>query len=284
MFMIKTPEIDSMKTAEMHPGEPAGSPTPLLLPQKGEKTVRSLSVVLPAYNEEQVIASTLLTVLDILDSWCLDSEILVVNDGSTDQTGAIVTALAEAHSQICLITHPTNLGYGASLASGFRASTKELTFFMDADGQFDIRALRLFFPFIDEYDAVLGYRINRQDSWLRKFNAWGWNVLVRHVLDIQVRDIDCAFKLFHTDFLQDLSLETGGALINAELLYKLKQGSSTYREIGVPHLPRQGGRATGAHPRVIVRALRDLFVYARRWQREERSYAQQIKTSQKQHI
>jgi putative flippase GtrA len=233
----------------------------------------SLSVVLPAYNEEQVIASTISGVLDVLSRWRLNFEVLVINDGSTDRTGAIAAAQALAHHQVRLITHPTNQGYGAALASGFAAATKNLTLFMDSDGQFDIRDLQRFFPFINGYDAVIGYRIDRQDSWMRKLNAWGWKCLIGWVLGIHVRDVDCAFKLLHTEFLHEHPLETRGAMINAELLYRLRRAGCSCQEIGVHHLPRRGGRATGARPGVILRALCELFVFARRWQREERKRA-----------
>ena len=129
--------------------------------------------------------------------------------------------------------------------------------------------LQQFFPFIDEYDAVIGYRIDRQDSWMRKLNAWGWKLLINRVLSVHARDIDCAFKLLHTEFLHQHPLETRGAMINAELLYKLTRSGCGYREIGVHHHPRLGGRATGAKPGVILRALRELCVSARKWHREE---------------
>ena len=150
------------------------------------------------------------------------------------------------------------------------------TFSFPSNGQFDIRDLSRLLLFIDEYDAVIGYRLDRQDSWMRKLNAWGWNVLIRNVLGIHVRDIDCAFKLLRTDFLHQHPLETRGAMINAELLYKLKRAGYTYREVGIRHLPRQGGRATGANLRVIARAFRELFIYARKWRREENVHAQQM--------
>jgi putative flippase GtrA len=234
-----------------------------------------ISVVLPAYNEEQVIANTVFTVLHVLDTWRIDFEVLVVNDGSTDRTGEIVAALAlaGAHSRVRLITHPINEGYGASLVSGFAAATKELTFFMDSDGQFDIRDLQKFFPLIDEYDAVIGYRWDRQDSWMRKLNAWGWKHLIDWVLDVHVRDVDCAFKLLHTEFLRQHPLQTRGAMINAELLYRLKRAGCSYQEIGVHHLPRLHGSATGARLSVILRAFRELFVSAREWHREEQGLA-----------
>jgi putative flippase GtrA len=241
---------------------------------------RSLSVVLPAYNEEQIIASTISDVLDVLSAWRIDAEVLVVNDGSADKTGAIVAALALAHPQIRLITHSVNQGYGAALVSGFAVATKDLTLFMDADGQFDVRDLACLLPFIDEYDAVIGYRLHRQDTWMRKLNAWGWKRLIDWVLGVHVRDIDCAFKLLRTGFLHQHPLETRGAMINAELLYKLKRVGYSYREVGVHHLPRRGGRATGANPRVIVRAFRELFISARKWRREEREHARRILISE----
>jgi putative flippase GtrA len=241
----------------------------------GPISSHSISVVLPAYNEEQVIANTVFTVLHVLNTWRMDFEVLVVNDGSTDRTGEIVAALAlaGAHPRVRLITHPTNEGYGASLVSGFSAATKELTFFMDSDGQFDIRELQRFFPLIDEYDAVIGYRRDRQDSGMRKLNAWGWKRLVGWVLDVHVRDVDCAFKLLHTEFLHQHPLQTRGAMINAELLYRLTQAGCSYQEIGVQHLPRLHGRATGARLSVILRAFRELFVSAREWRREEQGHS-----------
>jgi hypothetical protein len=144
---------------------------------------------------------------------------------------------------------------------------------MDSDGQFDIRDLAAFSPFIDEYDAVIGYRLRRQDSCIRKLNAWGWKCLIGFVLDVHVRDIDCAFKLLRTSILHQHPLETRGAMINAELLYRLKRAGYTYREVGVQHLPRQAGHATGANPRVIARAFRELFISAHKWRREEQSRA-----------
>ena len=230
-------------------------------------TKNTLSVVLPAHNEDQVIAHTLADVLGVLTLWVKDFELLVVNDGSTDLTGMIVSAIAAKDSRVKLITHPVNLGYGAALASGFEAASKQLTFFMDSDGQFDIRDLQEFFPLIEKYDAVIGYRMDRQDTLMRKLNAWGWKQVVRLMLGVHVRDVDCAFKLLRTEFLHQHPLETRGAMINAELLYKLTHAGCTYCEVGVMHLPRRAGRATGAKLSVIIRAFHELFTYAWKWRR-----------------
>jgi glycosyltransferase involved in cell wall biosynthesis len=227
-------------------------------------------VILPAHNEEEVIATTVHSVLDALSMWMLDHEVIVVNDGSQDRTGAILDTIATTHPCLKVIHHAVNQGYGAALVSGFESISNDLVFFMDSDGQFDIHDLERFFPLIEEYDAVLGYRIDRQDTWMRKVNAWGWKILVGMVCGIYVRDVDCAFKLYPASFFHAHKLETRGAMINTEILYKFTRAGYTYTQVGVRHLPRLGGRATGAKPAVILRAFRELFVYALKWHREEK--------------
>ena len=113
---------------------------------------------------------------------------------------------------------------------------------------------------------------------MRKLNAWGWKHLIGWTLGLHVRDVDCAFKLLHTSFLHEHPLETRGAMINAELLYRLKRAGCSYKEVGVIHLPRLHGQATGAKLSVILRAFRELFVCAYAWHREEKRLStQQIK-------
>jgi glycosyltransferase involved in cell wall biosynthesis len=230
----------------------------------------SLSVILPAHNEEEAIATTVHEVIETLSAWMLDFEVVVVDDGSLDHTGVILDTLAATHPCLKVIHHPVNQGYGAALVSGFEAVTRDRAFFMDSDGQFDIHDLERFFPLIEEYDAVLGYRIDRQDTWMRKVNAWGWKILIGMVFGIYVRDVDCAFKLYPADFFQKYKLETRGAMINTEILYKFTRAGNTYTQVGVRHLPRHGGRATGAKPSVILRAFREVLVYAFKWHREEK--------------
>ncbi len=236
----------------------------------GPLAVVSLSVVLPIYNEAEAIRETIEQTLRGVAAQVSDFELILVNDGSTDATGAILASFA-ADPRVRVVTHERNQGYGAALVDGFAAATKALTFFTDSDGQFAIADLSRLLPFIDEYDAVIGYRQARQDSWLRKLNAWGWKVVVRLALGVRARDIDCAFKLLRTSFLRCYPLETRGAMINAELLYKLRRAGCTWCEVSVRHFPRQGGRATGANPRVILRAFRELFFYARTWRREDKN-------------
>ena len=229
------------------------------------KLKQSLSIVMPAHNEEVAICGTVQSVLDAASQWTEDFEIIVVNDGSKDRTRILLEAMALEEPRIHIINHEVNQGYGAALVSGFEAASKDLVFFMDSDGQFDIRDLERFFSLIPHYDAILGYRIDRQDAWLRKLNAWGWKMLVRLIFGLRVRDIDCAFKLYKGEFFRTYRLETRGAMINTEILYKFTHAGYTYTEVGVHHLPRRGGRATGAKLSVIARAFLEMFTYAYKW-------------------
>jgi hypothetical protein len=233
----------------------------------------TLSVVLPAYNEEALIETTVRTAVETLAGWDLEFEVVVVNDGSHDRTGEIVAALAASDRRIHLINHAVNRGYGAALVTGFESTRNELVFFMDSDGQFDISELATFLPLMERYDTVWGYRRDRQDTWVRHLNAWGWKLLVRLFLGVSVRDIDCAFKLFRAEFFRTHQLETRGAMINAEMLYRLTGDGYSIAQVGVRHLPRQAGRATGARLGVIARAIKDLIMCAWRWRVARRTQA-----------
>lgn len=229
----------------------------------------SLSVVLPAYNEEAIIATTIEKAFQVLTEIVDDFEILVVNDGSKDRTETVVAAIAKQEPRVRLITHKVNQGAGAALVSGFMQASKTYTFYMDSDGQFDIYDLNWVLPHLTNYDGVFGFRYDRQDIWIRKLNAWGWNWLVRKVFNIQVRDIDCAFKVFRTDYFQHVVLEARGAVLLTEVVYKFIRANYSYIQVPVQHLPRKAGHATGAKLRVILRAFKELFFYASKWQKEE---------------
>lgn len=218
-----------------------------------------LSVILPAYNEELTIAGTLADLERYLGSTHPDYEVIVVDDGSTDNTAPLVQRWANRNSRYRLMRHRSNRGYGAALRTGFASATGDLIFFMDADGQFDIRDLDRFFPLIERYDGVIGFRLRRQDHAIRRLNAFGWNLLTRLILGLPFRDIDCAFKLFHRRVLESLHIESNGAMVNAEMLARIRARGFHLAQAGVRHLPRQAGLPTGGNPRVILRAFQELF-------------------------
>ncbi|MGH2617801.1 MAG: glycosyltransferase family 2 protein, partial [Thermomicrobiales bacterium] len=196
----------------MTPGNPAALPV--------SRLPGSLSLVLPAYNEEANIEAVVRDSLATLPRFTDDFEIVVVDDGSHDRTGEIVARLAAADSHVRLQRHGRNRGYGAALTTGFRATSGDFVMFMDADRQFDIRDLRLLAPFAAEYDIVAGFRMERNDPLHRRIFAELFNVSVRVLFGVHLRDIDCAFKLFRGDLLRGMHLTAPGALINTEIQAK----------------------------------------------------------------
>lgn len=215
----------------------------------------TLSLVLPAWNEEGNIEIVIRSALDVLTRYTEGFEILVVNDGSHDRTAEIVDALAAEDSRVKPVHHPTNRGYGGAVKSGFRASTCEYVMFMDADRQFDIADIRLLTPFVPLFDIVAGFRMERSDPIHRRINAEVFNLAVRILFDVHIRDLDCAFKIFRGDLIRSLELTSGGALLNAESMAKLRRQGATMVQVGVPHYRRVAGSATGGNLRVILRAM-----------------------------
>lgn len=228
-----------------------------------------ISVVLPAYNEEAVIKDTIQQVSQTLSALVRDFEILVVNDGSKDKTADKVRQLISYYPHLSLVQHEANQGCGAALISGFTRASKEYTFYMDSDGQFDIRELVNFLPLLQKYDGVFGYRIQRHDHWIRRLNGWGWNQIMRFMFGIHVKDVYCAFKIFRTEYFRRTSLEASSALLITEAVYKFIQAGYSYTEVGINHYPRKSGSSTGNKPASILRAFYELFVYAQQWHRQE---------------
>lgn len=224
-------------------------------------TVRELSVVLPAFNEEANIGQVVRSCVTYLDASVPDYELLVVNDGSRDRTGEILDGLARELPRLRPLHHPQNRGYGAALRTGFDAAAKRFVFYMDGDGQFDIRDLDALLPLATDDDHIVtGFRIERRDPFIRRLNAklfGGW--LVRIMLNVRVRDLNCAFKLIPKKVLNGIALESTGALINAELYGRAVRRGFGIKEVGVHHYPRSAGVQTGAHLSVIFRAFYDLF-------------------------
>lgn len=224
--------------------------------------VRELSVVLPAYNEEANVEQVVRGCAAYLETRMREYELLVVNDGSRDRTGEILDRLAAECPRLRPLHHPQNRGYGAALRTGFDAATKRFVFYMDGDGQFDIRDLDRLLPLAtDEDHIVTGFRIERRDPFVRRLNAKLFGgFLVRLMLGVRVRDLNCAFKLIPRKVFECIALESTGALINAELYGRAVRRGFGIKEVGVHHYPRTAGVQTGAHLSVILRAFKELFL------------------------
>lgn len=218
-----------------------------------------LSIFFPAYNEEKNIEDVINETLAVADEIAEKYEIVIVNDASKDNTKAIVENIARTNPMVRCVSHPINRGYGGALKTGFESAKYNYVFFSDADRQFSIDQLKKFIPLADEADLVIGYRINRQDPFYRVMNAKAYNILIRILFRLPIRDIDCAFKLIKKRVLDSVEIDAESQFISAELLIQAHYKGFRIEQIGVDHLPRKQGKSTGNSIKAIKNSFKDLF-------------------------
>lgn len=227
------------------------------------RQIDKLSVFLPAYNEEANLERTVKNVVENLQKNVSFWEIVIVDDGSKDQTGKIADKLAKADKHVSVIHHHPNRGYGAAFKSGLYGCKYPWISFIDSDGQFNFKDITDFLKTQEKTgaDMVIGYYLGRKVHFTRKLNSKIWQFFVWFLFGLNVRDIDCGFKLISkkvVDTIPHLESERG-AFISSEFLIKAKKAGFKIVEIGVHHYPRKFGEATGAKLNVIVQSFIDLF-------------------------
>ena len=236
-----------------------------------------LSYFFPAHNEAANLRGLVEEALATLPGLADRFEIVIVNDGSKDETPRIADELTAANPGVVrAVHHPTNLGYGAALRSGFAAARFDRLAFTDGDRQFKVADLgRLIERFnAGDADAVVGFRIRRADPLVRTVYAKLYRLANRIWFGLKVRDVDCACKLFSRASLEGVNVESGGAFFSAELLIKLRARGRRIAEVGVPHYPRTAGSPTGARPSVVLRAVKDFWsLRLRLWAAPRRALA-----------
>jgi glycosyltransferase involved in cell wall biosynthesis len=190
-----------------------------------------------------------------------DYEILLIDDGSTDASGAIADRLAQTIKELRVIHHPNNQGYGAALRTGFSNASKDLIFYTDGDGQYDVSELALLAPLMtDGVDVVNGYKIERHDNTSRKISGAIYNNLAHRLFRLPISDVDCDFRLVRRSAIDRISLDSSSGAICVELIGKLSSAGCTFREVPVHHYSRPHGRSQFFTPRRVVRTLFDLCV------------------------
>lgn len=222
--------------------------------------IPELSLFFPAYNEEANLAKTVEKAILVLKSVAEKYELIIVNDGSKDKTGEVAGSLAKKYPFVRVITHNPNKGYGEALKSGLYGAKYNWIVFTDSDGQFDFSEVTKLLELRDQADIVAGYRIDRQDSPLRKLFGFGWTALSNILLRINVRDVDCAFKLINREVILKIPKlqSTRGGMISPELLGRAKKAGFKIVEVGVHHYSREEGKQTGANLKVIFKSFADL--------------------------
>ncbi len=228
----------------------------------GKCSISSITALFPAYNDAGTIASVVVSARAALGRLSCDYEILVVNDGSRDHTGEVLTELEQLIPELRVIHHSVNQGYGAALRTGFAAATKDLVFYTDGDAQFDPREITRLVDALDDdggVDYVTGYRLRRADPFLRVTLGRPYHWAIRQAFGLKMRDVDCDFRLFRRNILQQVETTESNGSFCFELLKKLKDRGFRFREVPVSHHPRVYGRSQYYTPRRVVRAYIQLF-------------------------
>lgn len=219
-----------------------------------------LSLILPAYNEEANLEIVVNEALEELPKTFQSFEIIVVDDGSKDQTSQIADRLVSAWpDRLKVVHHRPNRGYGAALTSGFKAAQGDYLMFMDSDRQFKAADLQLLAPYVGKADIIAGYRKKRKDPFYRFVIGYTFNTIVTVLFGIHLRDIDCGFKIFKAEMLKAMELTSPGALINTEIHARAQRQGRSIIEVGVNHYPRLVGTQSGANLKVILRAMREIL-------------------------
>jgi glycosyltransferase involved in cell wall biosynthesis len=224
--------------------------------------LQELSLFFPCHNEAENLEALVADALAALPTLATTYEVILVDDGSRDDTAGVAERLVQQHSGVVrLVRHDVNRGYGGALRSGFAAARYNHLAYTDGDRQFRVADLARLVERAQETRSpvVIGYRLRRADPPLRLVYATLYRVANRIWFGLRVRDVDCAAKLFRRDVLQNISVHSDGAFFSAELLIRLQLAGVNALEVGVPHYPRTAGSPTGARLSVIARAVRDFW-------------------------
>jgi glycosyltransferase involved in cell wall biosynthesis len=203
-----------------------------------------LSVFFPAYNDAGTIASLVIRAMQVAGRLTPDFEIIVVNDGSRDATGAIADELARTYPQVRVVHHGRNRGYGGALRSGFAAASRELVAYTDGDAQYDPAELEVLWPRLtDDVDMVTGYKISRSDPVHRILIGRLYHHAVKLLFRLRVRDVDCDFRLMRRAIFDRVALERDTGVICLEMMRRVQDAGFRVVEVPVHHYHRTHGRS-----------------------------------------
>jgi len=236
----------------------SGAPA-LATPRSGAAHVGSLSAFFPCFNDAPTIAGLVRTVHETLAALGIAHEVIVVNDGSTDDSLAVLERLAGELPELRIVDHGVNRGYGAALRSGFAAARGEWVFYTDGDGQYDPAEVEQLLAHVsDDVDVVQGWKLGRSDSALRTVIGRSYHHVVRLLFGLPVRDTDCDFRLIRASALARVALRHSSGVICVEMLRKLDRSGARFTEVGVHHYARAHGRSQFFRPGRVARSLLDV--------------------------
>jgi len=237
---------------------------------------KGLSVFFPAYNDSGTIASLVITALRTARKLTPDHEVIVINDGSADNTADILDELARTYPEVRVVHHEKNRGYGGALRTGFSTATRELIFYTDGDAQYDPAEMEILWrAFDDNVDLVNGYKISRSDPLHRIIIGRIYHHTVKILFGLTVRDVDCDFRMMRRSIFEKVRLKKNSGVICLEMMKKITDAGFRISEVPVHHYHRAYGRSQFFNFRRLFRTAIDVFKlwFALVVRREHRSAA-----------
>ncbi len=225
-----------------------------------EGPAKGLSIFFPAYNDSGTIASLVITAPRAARKLTPDHEVIVVNDGSADNTAEILDELARTYPEVRIVHHEKNRGYGGALRSGFANATRELVFYTDGDAQYDPAEMDVLWQrFDDSVDLVNGYNISRSDPLHRIIIGRIYHHTVKLLFGLKVRDVDCDFRMMRRSIFDTVHLEKNSGVICLEMMKKITDGGFRIAEVPVHHYHRAYGKSQFFNFRRLFRTAIDVF-------------------------
>ena len=221
----------------------------------------SISAFFPCYNDANTIGDLVVQADRVLGELTDDYEIIVVNDGSRDESASVLAALATRVPKLRVVHHPINRGYGAALRSGFEHARKELVFYTDGDGQYDVNEISILFTLLTEdTHFVNGMKMTRQDPPHRVFIGNLHRFVTRWSFWLPINDVDCDFRLIRRSILDKIRLSSSSGSICVELVKQAQRAGAQFREVSVHHYARRSGVSEFFTPKRILHTYADLAV------------------------
>lgn len=221
----------------------------------------SISVFFPCYNDSHSIGQLVTDAFATLKKITNRFEVIVIDDGSTDNSGNVLKNLSKEYKQLKVIYHRRNKGYGGSLQTGFRTAKYEWIFYTDGDGQYDVKKLPLLTQLaLDSVDFINGIKISRKDPTYRIIAGSLYSFFIRWFFWTPIHDIDCDFRLIKKKILKNITLQSTSGSICVELVKKAQRAGARFQEVGVPHFERRWGDSQFFQPRRIFHTFFELFI------------------------
>ena len=224
----------------------------------------SVSLFFPVYKDERTVRTVTQKARLLLASLGCAYEIVIVNDGSPDGSGAIADELAREHPEVRVVHHPRNLGYGAAVRSGIEASRHEIVCMTDGDDEYEVEDFRKLLKLRQHYDLIITFRYRKIYSSSRIFVSWVYNIVLRFLFRTPFRDVSTGLRLVRRAVLQEVELESTSPFIGAELAIKTMLKGYRVGEVGIQTFPRSFGRGSSTSIPNILATIADMWRIYRR--------------------